>query len=394
MSDVNKQVYEQTKNVTLQVAKITSATISEISKVLLMILIEQAEKNKANKLLNQDGEVALKELYDIVSKGKGALMNIKIPDEDIEKMKECMKKNEVLFAVTDLKSDNAKMVLYLDRDSEHMKDAITMYQAQKGLINEISPDLFIKNYKNTNIGVIENVSAIDLELFRHYSKENNFLYAALPSDDGYKILYDNEFKAKIAETLENVSIDLTGAMGPLVKEQVEIRIKGRKAVNIAVEDAEKEYFIVNGKSPKNYVHLTADGFSYYKNNQAIVTMNRSNPEFMKSAYAAIEGLKEPIVLTKDEFNLPDKERWELLNAVNSIYPTDYSIDIDKIKGASVGTPELNHLAEAKEYKNKFTDKEIIVRNQKSLSYQLARAKEKSIEENRDAPVKSHTKGER
>lgn len=394
MSDVNRQVYEQTKNVTLQAAKITSATISEISKVLLMILIEQAEKRKLDKMLNQDGEVALKELYSAVNKGDASLMNIKIPDEDIEQMKGCMKKNGVLFAVTDLKSDNAKMVLYLDRDSEHMKDAITMYQAQKGLINEITPDLFIKNYKDTNIGVIENVSPVDLELFRHYSKENNILYAALPSDDGFKILYSDEYKNKVAAALENVSIDLTGTKGPLVKEQVEIRIRGRKAVNIAVEDAEKEYFIVNGKSPKNFVNLTADGFSYYKNNQAIVTMNRSNPEFMKSAYAAIEGLNEPIVLTKDEFKLPDKERWELLNAVSSVYPTDYSIDIDKIKGASVGSPELNHLTEAKEYKNKFVNKEIIVKNQKSLSYQLARAKEKSIEENRESPVKTHSKGER
>ena len=43
------------------------------------------------------------------------------------------------------------------------------------------------------------------------------------------------------------NVDLTGEHGPLVRQQLEYRIKGRQQVNIAIEDAEKEYYIVNSK---------------------------------------------------------------------------------------------------------------------------------------------------
>lgn len=394
MADVNEQVFNQTKDISLKMAKIASRTTSDIAKILLALLIEKAEKEKMEKLLDSSGEIPLKKLYEAVNKGESNLMNIKIPDEDIQQMKDLMQKNGVLYAITDLKNDNAKMVLYLDRDSEHMRDAITMFQAQKGLINEINPQLFVQNYSKENIAVMEHLSPVDLELFRHYSKQNNILYTVLPDGDDYKIAYPSEEKGKVQDALEKVSVDLTGEQGPLVRQQLEYRIKGRQQVNIAIEDAEKEYYIVNSKSPKNFVHLTANGYDYYKNNKAIVSMNRSNPDFMKGAYAAVEGLGEPIVLSADEFRLPDKDRWEILNARTSVYPVDYSIDVDKIRGASIGSPELSHMTEAREYSTKFAEKDIAVREQRSLAAQIEKAKEKAFEFNNGREVIKHHSLER
>ena len=56
---------------------------------------------------------------------------------------------------------------------------------------------------------------------------------------------------------------------PLVRQQIEYKIKGRKEVNIALSDAEREFSIIDRKNPNNYLVATADDIVYYKNNKGV-----------------------------------------------------------------------------------------------------------------------------
>lgn len=324
---IEEQVTSQMTNLGLKSAKIVAETSEDVIKALLLLLNQAIQRDKDNKLLKGDGEISFKKMFSLVEKGE-QLKNLVIPDEDIEAFKVHMKNNGVLYAVNDLKKDDGKLVFYLKRDDKNMEDAVTIYQASKGLINEINPTLFLKNNTEKEVGVIKNLDEVELELFRYHANKNKLTFATIIKEGTIKVLFRESDISKVNETLKGISYDMSEEREPLVRKQVEYKISGRQQINLAINEAEKEYYIVSSKNPKNYVKLTDLDYTYYKNDKPISSLNREEVEFGNAVYEKIKGLVDPVCLTKEEFELSTRQKETIIANKTNLYPAGYNTYYD------------------------------------------------------------------
>lgn len=334
MQDINNTVNQNMQNITLATAKAAAKTASDINKLLLSLLLALAQKQKNEKMLNGSGEISLKKMYEAVNKGE-TLKSVCVSDEDYELFKKHLIKQDVLFATTDFNKDDSKMILFLSKDNTNVKNAIASMKAERGLISELPADLLCKNITDgkSQMSVLKNIDKVELELFRHYAQNNKLVFATVPNDDNIKILFEKNNTHKVTEILKKIAVDLTSPHADLIRKQIEYKLSGRQQINLSFEDVKKEFYVVDAKNHRNYLHITPDGMSYIKNGKEITNISRDRHDFLDQCYAKINTLSEPVLLTPQEFNLSIQEKQKLLEHKTSIFP-DYDLirkEMEKIK---------------------------------------------------------------
>lgn len=356
-----------------------------VSEALLQVLIQENNRHKEDKLYDEGiGETSLKNMLRGLQRNNDELMTLSVNDEDAKEFKEILGKTDIKnYVMIDLATDDRKIVLFAQSDIEEVKKALNVFSAERGLISEIDPESFFVAAKEQNISALEGIDEVDLELIRYNARKNPFVYTVVDSKDGITVLYKQEDLANMQKTLNNVAFSLSGEQGPLVREQIEIRLKGRKEVNIAVEEAEREVIIIDKQNPKNYVHVTADDFTYYKNNKEITRIPRTEPGAIEAVYQKIEGLTEPVVISKNEFELNYAERKALLESKTAVYPTGYSAMNEDIE--NLNTKE--HDSAARAYAEKFGLFDV-ENDSNSLEAILTQVVERQSESNRNKEDKS------
>lgn len=320
MRSIQEDVSKSMSELLIRIANILSHKLDSFTSWALVNLANNIEKGKIKGLETASGETKIEKLLTGVENGH-SLKNINVPDEDLENFKPFMKQTGVLWATIDLGNDDSKMVCFLDNDVEKMEMAMKLFQANRGLITELQPYEFMVGKEGKDIS-ITNLTAVELELFRHYAKADGAVFAVIPDGENYQVMYESKDKAKIANVLAKSNWDLTGEYGPLIREQVEIRLAGRQAINIAMADAEKEYYIVSGRNPKNYIHVTPKDFTYYKSGKQVAFSERANDEDMTSLKARVAGLSQPVVLTKEEYEMGNVD--EIVNSQTALFPAGYT----------------------------------------------------------------------
>lgn len=402
--NIQEDVVRNLRNLSKELSTMLLGKTDELTSKLLLLIYNNIQKDKT---LNSSGEKAIGEMLAAVQKGE-KLKNIVVPDEDVESLKPFLNKCGALYAIVDMKKDDAKMVIFLEKHSEKIQDALTLLSADRGLVNEVAPELFLKNTTDKEIG-IASLDKTELELFRHHAKASGLVFGATVIDDKVKLLYTLEDKDKFYNILAKVSWDLTGEKGPLIRQQIEYRLKGRKEVNIAIEQAEKEYYIVSGNSPKNYVKITSQDYSYYKNNKEVTTISRTEPDCREAVFTKVQSLSEPVVLTKEEFEMDDKERQALIDSKTNVYPLGYSafdeiekkykendktIDIAAISFSQFikETIETNgidkeHAEAAQEYSDNIYKQEFGVKHVSTLDALIAQAEKMKYKETKETKNK-------
>lgn len=319
---IQEQISEKMLKLMKDTAFVLANSADDFAKKLLAMLGEHILKEQNKKMLEGDGEIAVAKMMEAVRNGEN-VKTIVIPDEEIESLKSYLKECKALFAITDLKQDDAKMLMFLERDTKKVKDALTLLKSERGLITEIHPDLFLKHNEKKAVSNAK-LNNVEIELFRHHAKSTKLPFAIADSNGSRTVLYNTENQKLVNDILAKVAWDLTGERGPQVRQQIEYRLEGKKEVNIAIEDAQREYYIVNSISPKNYIKITPQDFTYYKNNKEITSMKRTDPDFKEAVYTKLEGLVEPVVLKREEFNtIPSKLRDNIEKKTN-IYPVGYT----------------------------------------------------------------------
>ena len=278
------------------------------------------------------------------------LKTIVVPDEEHDEFIEILKKTNIKnYVAADLTNDDAKMIIFAESDTQEVKKAIDVLKAERGLVSEIDIDSFLLAAKDTDIATAYNIDEAELECIRYHSREINFPYALTETENGPAIIFKEEDKEKVSEVLDKTAFNLSGEQGPLVRQQIEYKIKGRKEVNIALSDAEREFSIIDRKNPNNYLVATADDFVYYKNNKELNRISRKEPGAMEATYQKLEGLTEPVILTKNEFELNPDERQKVLESKTNVYPTGYSALDPSIEVLN----QEEHIKEVKAYAGKF-----------------------------------------
>lgn len=261
-------------------------------------LIALINKQKENKEPTDITALMLKR----VEKGE-SINTMSVAEEDAEELNKCFQEKGVLYKVIDNLNDDTKFFMYMSDDSQKVIDIITLWQAEKGLISELNPELFLDNYAQAGVGTVSGLDKTDLEAFRSFAKANGLIYASTPAEDSDKniIIYDPKDSKKLIKTMSSVLWAFSGENGKLLQNQMNTYLLNKQQINRTLLEPEKEFYIVSSTNPKNYVHLTANDLTYYKNSKEISNVVRSSPDFIEKGIRIFDGLSCPVLLTREEF---------------------------------------------------------------------------------------------
>lgn len=338
MAALTDQVAQETWELMFRMLGISAGLVSdtiaaggetvELSKKALEALIDKIRKSRAEAngpVLNEDGTVALQELIKKIDADKTGLLSLPVADEDVSLIKHHFKKQGLTFATMDVGFDDMQLFLFASSESRKAELAVMQAQAERGLLSDLNPNMFFDNMESKNIGTISGLNNVELELFRYHAKRNGLLFTSVAENGANTVVYDLDTVGKAKKTMSDVLWDITGEKGELVRTQVEHKISNRQAVNLAFLDGEREYYIVNGNQPENYIHITANDFEYYKKSKKVFDVSRSQVGFMDRAIQAVNGIDNPMLLSKDAFERSSDE--ELQTHISSFMKQSYDADL-------------------------------------------------------------------
>lgn len=259
-----------------------------------------------------------------------------VAEEDAVELSRYLKEKEILYSVVDNFQDDTKFFLYMSNDAQKVIDVVSVFQAEKGLVSELAPELFLENFAQDGVGTISGFDKVDLEVFRNFAKENGLIFSSTPSDEPnkYIVIYDPNSIDKVKKTMDSTVWALSGSAGVILREQFERYLQNRQAVNKTLLEGEKEFYIVNGTNSENYVHLTANDFVYYKNSKEVLTVGRNDGDFVERGIRVFNGMTHPVLFAREEY-----ER----------FINDGELDKELIKSfVSAKAKEIPNLGELKE----------------------------------------------
>lgn len=226
-----------------------------------------------------------------------------VPEEDVEELSRYLNEKGILYHTIDSPKDDAKFFMYMSDDAQKFMNVVSIFQADKGLVLELNPELFLDNYAQDGVGTISGFDKVDLEVFRNFAKKNNLIFSSTPSEEPnkYIVIFDPENIDTVKKTMDSTVWSLSGSAGALLREQMERYLQNRQEVNKTLLEPEKEFYIVNGTKPENYVHLTANDLTYYKNSKEILNVGRNDGDFVERGIRVFNGMTHPVLLTREEY---------------------------------------------------------------------------------------------
>ena len=235
---------------------------------------------------------------------KGESVNsMAVAEEHAQELQKRLEDKKILYHVIDSQTDDSKFIMYMSNDAEKVADIVSVFHAEKGLVLEINPDLFLDNYANESIGTISGLDAVDLELFRGYARRNNLIFSStLTEDEGkYMIIYDPKDTKTVRKTMGMALWAISGEDGALYRKQMVSFINNKRKLSRALLEPEKEYYIVNAQNPEQYVHLTANDLTYFKYSKEVLAVSRKDRDYLERGKRVLDGMDMPILLTREEY---------------------------------------------------------------------------------------------
>lgn len=284
---------------------------------------ELAKHVNGKQFENKSDEITVPELNRAVAQLESRARTIRIGDADVKDFEAMLHTEKILYAKIDMRDDNCKMFMYLDKDERKLEHIIEALKAQRGAVTEISPNLFIQSLKPNYTVTVQGLSDVELELFRHYARETGPLFTVVRRTDGNMLIFPAEEEEKARRALLYTGWALTGSDGALVREQVEHRLKGRTAINISAEEGERELYVVSRNRPGNYVRITSEDFKVYKASKQVSTVSRTAESFHSRCIAACEGISEPVVLSAEEYEAMTPETLSQTPCAD-LFPQDFN----------------------------------------------------------------------
>ncbi len=296
------------------------ASVGKLAKNLL----EQAD---GKRYLDKDGEISAAEMNQAVNRLKARARTIRIGDADAKDFEAMLHAEKVLYSKIDMRDDNCKMFMYMDKDEEKIESVVTALHARRGTATEIAPNLFIRALQPDQTLTVQGLDNVDLELFRHYARETGVLFTVVSRPEGHMLIVPAEDAQKARRALTYAGWALTGADGALLRQQVEYRLKGRSAINISAEEGLREVYVVSRVRPDNFVRITSEDYKVYKANKQVATVSRGAESFHSRCVAACEGITQPVVLSAEEYAEMTQESLSQRPTVD-LFPQDFDDQVE------------------------------------------------------------------
>lgn len=270
-------------------------------KALEKLLKKSKEDKELHKLLGVEGEITPAQMTELVKKLGLKSSTVRVANSDSQEYETLLRQNRVMYAKMNIKDDNAKMFIFLNQDREKIQNVATILQANRGMVTEVKPDLYFNQLAPENVRLVDGLDRAEMELFRHYARYESLLFTAIRQGDKYSVVFENKDEPKARKALLHVGWDLTGFNGARNREQIEYRLKGRTAVNIAIETGERDVYVVSKNRPQDYIAITDEDLSIYKQGKKLSTVSRSHPDFYTRCMSALEGMEGGVILTENQF---------------------------------------------------------------------------------------------
>lgn len=268
-----------------------------ISQLTEMIKRDQEFK----KMANTEGEISVAQMNEYIRRFSERSSSFSVGDADAKDYDQLLKEQGVVYAKWDMKDDNCKQYMVLNKDLEKVENATKILMARRGQVTELNAKLYFNSLSPDQVHVVEGLSAAEMELFRHYAREQGLLFTVITKREGDMVVCSKKDIKKARRALLNTGWALTSANGAKIREQIEYRLEGRTAINIAAEEGQRELYIVSRNDPSQFVHISSEDYAVYKHNKQISTSSRSDPDFYAKCISSCEGLIHPVVMSAEQF---------------------------------------------------------------------------------------------
>lgn len=305
--DVSKQAWElflkffgTGAEFVYNIAHETNTFIKQNNDIVREFLTALFNKQKEN------GEVTDAVTQMLHRQEKGETINMmQIADEDAPELSKRFAENKILFTTIESVLDDTKVLLYMSGDAEKILSVIDSFQADKGLISELSPDIFTTYYAKEGIGSISGLDKADVEMFRKFAKEKKLVFAVADTDiDGmYEIIYNTKDRMLVREVMDATVWAFSGELGADIKNRISDLVRNRDKIISAFVNNSKSFYIVNAKNPEHYLHITEDELVYFKDGNEITRVDRGRADFLDRALQYIDGMEIPLLVKKEEFEV-------------------------------------------------------------------------------------------
>lgn len=400
-------------------------------------------QNELKNLKEAKGEISVQEMGDIRKKFGLGTQSIKIGDTDTNDFAKLLTEKGVLFCQVNIGDNDYHMFSYLDEQQSIVHDCLKIMEAQRGLVTELSPDLYFSSLAPDKVSMMSNMDTAKLELFRYFAREEELLFTVIPQEkDKYYVVFAQEDKMKAERAMLKVGWTLTGYHADENLEQLKTRIRMREELLEAVRDPSKFLNVVSRQWPENYIAIDEEGFTVFKGENAILKKPRSHEDFEEELLRQVEGISDPALFTREEFVKLDKfnrseakekskkksmnlfhdkydemiemnKLAELKNLVTSkmilndendstfgidnhsmslseFAQHEYIFDQDELDAKQV---ELDHYKSAALFRREFHDLDDVDMTDKSIDYIIAQAEMKRQARSMEAPQKEKDKEE-
>ena len=311
-----------------------SAAIGSMSNVSIFAIqaIEAGHLKfiKRREELDEGGEKNFQRFKELLRrKPPEAVYSMRVLDEQMNDYKRFLKEHRKIFVVVDDLATDSQIIMFRGRDKdtvEKIKDLVDTIHTKKG---EIEASKFLEAYETENIGYVSGLSQKDVELFRYHIRSTPCLFSvAQAGDDSYVLLYPAGEKAAIKNAMHHSNWSLRGSFGERVKEQIDYHLKGHNKINLNLEDAQKEFYIISKSNPKNYIHVTNEDVSYFKNDTNLKRISRTEPDINARTFAFMDALSAPVILEPHEFYKELGKRQEVIDTKPSLglFPQDMRVE--------------------------------------------------------------------
>lgn len=303
--DVNRQIWDlflkffgTGSEFVYQIAREGNVMLKQGGDFCQEVLVALINKQKENR----EPTDVLARMLARVQKGE-SINTMTVADEDAAELEKHLKDKGILYHVIDNLQDDAKFFWYMSDDAPKFIDVVHVFQAEKGLLSELNPQLFLDNFAQDGVGTISGLDRTELEVFRNIASEKGLVFASTPSAESnkYIVVYDPKDSYTAKTTMVSVLWALAGSKGELLRNQMNEHLKNKQTLHKALLEPEKEYYIFNGTSPDQYAHLTANDFTYFKNAKEITNINRKDADYIERGMRVFGGMSHPIVLTREEY---------------------------------------------------------------------------------------------
>lgn len=292
---------------------------------------------------------AISKLRSACEKDDASALQMSVPKKDLAEVEKWLKKQDMLYVacspenkkkgspneelaqLTRDKNKDMSTIFFMEKDKKKIENAVAVQAYKAGLINVLPPEAFFLLYDDKkDISVIDGLDYFELSVFRELAKKYGLGYTEMEngqeqSSDStpgtYKVVCGKENASKAMAIMRLVSWTMTGDEAPAIKEKVierqSLTVELEKLMNegvkagvqfvvdenakqVAIENAK---YIVNARSPGQFIKLTAKGFYRHNGGEEAEFTSLDDPDYDERLEDALSEYPDYVIFDSVEWEM-------------------------------------------------------------------------------------------